>query len=290
MLVVQGNSENFFRPLAELLQSFGKKHVSQFPVIAEITGGQCVFFYDSRFENEEESIATLSYNGEKYHLHSRLINNARCRNNSQGRKTKSTNDPARMLKYLKEYVKPWTVEERANRDARALSLTVHTRSWVSQPNSRLIDLVKDIQREDLLTEIAFLKESGVQFRAESMRKLADQCVELMAERDRRKVMHFYNVYILVQPNNSVFVVLDYAENQTLVTKETKSKKSNSWFFDSLDLCPECIRQPVALLQLAEAEQYVPEVGIKQKNGTAFWIHVPIPEFEATMSGFPEVGA
>lgn len=235
-----------------------------------------VWFFDSRFSTGkdftyDEGIAALSYSQGEFFLKSNRIKNDRYNSYSDGYHTRKTGDHKKMLRILKEVIKPFDEFELAKRSEgidRSISY------WRETPRDNLVELMHDIVgTQEMLEEIMYLKSLGVSFRSEKFQRVANQAGELEAEyRRRQKVFsNTINLYVYEQPDAVVTVVF-FGD-----TKSVKYKKAHHWVYENMESVPEAIRQQVALLKLSEADTYVPEVG-KRDTQNAYWVHVPEDQF------------
>ena len=262
--------------LKQLLADFRRVQVSRFPIIVEQHWDEngAVKFVDSRFPTDtwrkDRVLAWIGVEGMDKKgrpglvLYSRLIENEKFSDTSEGYRKRQTSDPKKMLGYLRQYVLPYTTKELMGKYDPP---TYEHSAWVSQPKNEFHDVASKIRGDVLALEIMHLQSIGVQFKSNEFREVASRGLELHQEAKRRMELQSVLMMAMLQPDGSVLVGWpDYGNIQM-----------GSRTYDSLEQAPECIQQQVAMLKMCDMGEYVPEVG-RRKTQTVFWVHVNPNEF------------
>lgn len=260
-----------------------RKHVSRFPidVVSEDGRASVVRFVDTRFPttqtNAHKCLAILDCSewDEKmrriYKLRSRLIQNQKYASHNANYHVKETTDPAKLVKLLRDYAKPFTAQEIMWKDVDS-SPEASDEIWRSEPRSKFTSIVGKISADDVAEELMYLNSIGVQFRSEKFRRVIMDGIELYSEAKRRKAIVSVPMYVYIQPDDSVMAASgnsDYME-------------AGAWTYQTLEEAPQCVQQQVAMLRMCTQGEHIPEVGRKVSDNR-FWIHVNPDDFKATNS-------
>lgn len=246
-----------------LVTEFRRVQVSRFPINVEASAGSSqVRFVDSRFPGgwrTDKSLAVLHMEGfDKNNkpiikMTSKRINNEKYSHQNSEYHTRVSSDPKKMLKWMKEYIKPYTPFEVAER-TRDRVFSAHD-MWQTQASDAMTGF-SYVREAELYDEIEQLLSVGVQFRTNKFRELAEQGLPAFREKQARSKAAKPETHVIFNPDESV-VVTDNAGAAT---------------YDSFDMVPQAIQQQVSLLRMMEADQYLPEVGIRFDTNV-FWVNV-----------------
>lgn len=270
--------------LSGLVTALARGHVSRYPIIAENSDDSLrkVYFFDSRFYKEGKTHLTLDdvvavlridylSTGTSYELRSNRIQNNKFNRHADGFHGRVANDATRMLRLLKEKIKPYTDLEIA---AKSDSIKPDLTHWAEVPHTVLREIVDEVKmgQSEILNEVLHLSSLGVEFRSPKFRRIAMEGYELQLEAIRRQKAKSEGLilYVYTQPDGIVSVVHDPRVNST-------TGMAKSWAYENMEAVPEVIRQQMALLNLSEPDTYVPEVG-KQDENKGFWVQVPRDKF------------
>ena len=247
-----------------LVTEFRRVQVSRFPIDVEASGGSSqVRFVDSRFAKDswrmEKVLAILHMNGfdkngkPTIKMVSKRITNEKYSHHNSEYHTRVSSDPKKVLKWMKDYIKPYTPQEVAER-TRIRALSAYD-TWQTEASDAMSGL-NYVREEELYAEIEALVSVGVQFRTDKFRKLAEEGLPAYLEKQARRNADKPATHVIFNPDESVAV----------------TDKDGATTYDSFDMVPQAIQQQVSLLRMMEADQYLPEVGIRfDKN--VFWINV-----------------
>lgn len=273
MLNLKLNDEHTSPTIKELLTQWRRVHVSRFPVeaVSHDLRPDTVKFVDSRFPTDawrkDRIIGYLSVSGRDakgrliYMVHSRLIQNDKFNPQNEDYSIKKTSDPKKVLALLKEYVKPYTAQEIAQR----LNDGIHTDYdlWRDNPKYTYREMARGLDIKEIVEEVAYLHSVGVQFRSPAFHKLATEGAEQMREHERRASIKQIPVHVFIQPDDSVML--------------TRANGS-SHVYENMSVVPECVQQQVAMLRMMDGYDYLPEIGKRSHDQRMFWVHVNPDDF------------
>jgi hypothetical protein len=200
--------------IKQLLTDYRRVHVSRFPIIVEQhpQGNDTVKFIDSRFPTDtwrkDRVLGILQVTGRDdkgrptLNLYSRLIENAKYNDTSDGYRTRETADPKKMFNFIRQYVVPFKPDELMDKMG---APTYEREQWVEQPGQEFYNLANKVRGDVLAKEIMYLQSMGVQFQSEEFRQVATKGIELHLEAMRRKDAKSVMLMVMVQPDESVLV-------------------------------------------------------------------------------------
>lgn len=248
-----------------LVSEFRRGQVSRFPVeVITNDGGMMIGFIDSRFPtdrfNVEKMIAIIYVkdNGEEpvLTLESRLIQNDKFSIHNSDYHTKSTKDLKKMLKFMKEYIKPFSGQEIAQKTYRGAEQNFD--EWRRGAWRNLREALSELNHEDYVAEFEALAQMGITPQTNKFREAMSVVIPESAENKRRTNMKFDAVHIFINPDDSVCVTIMQGENK------------GSKIVESIEECPQYIQQGIAMLKMVDDNTHIPEVG-KRVNGKDFWV-------------------
>ena len=261
------NPEEIDKELLPLIMDFRRTQVSRFPITVSgrSHGGSLVVFEDSRFPSKTTKVhnivGTLRHAGlDKknkvvYEIRSRLINNEKYASHNDDYYSKTTNDPKKIAKFMKDYFKPFTALEVAHRSIGKFEL--HHESWKDELRWKLRDIINPTH-EELLNEVMHLHTMGVEFKSDRFRKIITDGIPMYEEQKRRQAVRVHGnaCNVFVNPDESVQV----------------TSNEVSEIYQSMLEAPEYVQQQVAMLRLVESDTYIPEVGMKLGENT-YWVYI-----------------
>lgn len=265
MLVLK-NTENLNSMFAELLADFRRTQVSRFPVEVMVKHENYMVFTDSRFPVKYEELGNVNKilgsvyasDDNKIVVESRLIKNDKYASHNNDYHTRKTQDIRKVLKYMKEYIKPYTAHEIANRTIgvakEAFSEYKSNTTW----DARKYEL-DDVM--DLYEEALHMKTLGYEPKTEAFRKLLGEGFEIVEKAARIEDKEFPKVHVYVAPDETVTVSV--LENKSKLPIGVDS-------YESLAAAPTLIQQHVGILKIMEDRSHVPDIGYKA-SATEFWI-------------------
>ena len=267
------NLNESVRPeLAKLITEFRRAQVSRFPINVDANpDAEVIRFVDSRMPKDSWNpklilarleVSDTDKNGNPvYKLSSRLIENEKYSPTNNDYHTKSTNDLKKLLKLLKEYVKPYSAQEIANRTWYVADSKYD--EWQTLPTKFYHSASSGIGREDLAKEILALMQRGVEFHTEKFRRVALEGMPHYIESVRRQSMPSCKTHVYVQPDDSVVVT---------TLPNTAGIDAGCLNYENLQASPVPIQQAVAMLLMVENDTFIPEAGYRV-NDKQFWVEV-----------------
>ena len=251
--------------LRQILHDFRRVQVSRFPIKVACIG-RMVRFFDSRFPNGRQlaalSVETNDKDEEYFCLESRLITNDRFVRGNDRRNQKHTKDPKKLLRYMRDVVKPFSAKEIAANSADLRHR--HVEEWKGQAQSLMRDLCV-LDRNDVMQEMVRMRAVGYKPQTEKFAQVMERGLAAWEEARRRIDRKVMQVHVFINPDESVEVYchdkMGYGGINQGVTP-----------FNSLSDTPTSIQQHVAMLRMMEDEAFVPEIGTKV-DANNYWVEV-----------------
>ena len=251
--------------ILSLLTDFRRAQVSRFPINVDTNAGVrlSVRFSDSRFPprnyNTIHALALLSLDGLDKNMKpllkitSKRITNDKYSSHNSEYRTRTSSDPKKMLKWMKDYIKPYTPAEVAEKTFDRMQDS--QRAWRIKAEDA-VAIHGRLSEDDLYTEVEALANLGVQFHTEKFRQLLVTGLPAYHEKKVRRNTPEPNTHVSINPDHSIVV--------------TANEEFTA--YDSFDALPQNIQQQVSFLRMVEPNEYVPTVGIGFDQN-AYWIHV-----------------
>lgn len=264
MLVLK-NTEKLNPTFQQLLADFRRGQVSRFPV--EVLGkhDDYMVFTDSRFPisfeetgNVNKILGAVYMSDDKLVVESRLIQNDKYNMHNSDYHTRKTQDPRKVLKYMKEYIKPYTAHEIANRTLSVAQQAFDNHKdkvvWKAR-DYRLVDM------DAIHAELIHMKAVGYEPKTETLQRIMSEGFDHIEHSMRMKDKDFPRVHVYVAPDETVNVAV-------LSPKSGLEVGVSS--YESLAAAPTFIQQHVGILKIMEDRSHVPDIGYKASN-CEFWI-------------------
>ena len=264
MLVIKNEVD--FPHFKYLVNEFRRVQVSRFPIEVVVSNeGMVIGFVDSRFPTDRFNVSNMlamlyveSNTNEKptITIESRLINNEKFASHNDKFRTRSTHDLKKMFKYMKEYIKPFSGQEVAQKSLRTIDNEFD--SWQSKADWALRETLNHVSKDEWMEGIMKLQALGIEPPTKKFAELVKTAIPQYEEHKRRQAMEKPNYHIAINPDDSVVVTIMRGDDKGSSIKE------------SLDACPLFIQQNVGMLKMVNDNERIPEVGTKV-NATQFWI-------------------
>lgn len=265
-MLVLSDVEKLTPRYVQLLADFRRTHISRFPVEVEVINAEFIVFIDSRFRpelkgnsyNVRNSLGSVYSDGDKIVVESRLIQNEKYNMHNTDYHTRKTQDMRKVLKYMKEYLKPYSAQEIAHRSLRnaesAYDDYKQKKAWKAMDYYQL-------NTSTLYEELLHMQTIGYVPRTQAIQKALTEGLPLMQEYKEIEKKAFTKLHVYVAPDGSVTVsVLAKYVNMEMGTTT----------FESLESAPTLIQQHVGMLKMMDKNTHVPNVGYKSSD-TEFWI-------------------
>ncbi len=265
-----GDMTNAPEVLVNLVKEFRRVQVSRFPIDVRYTPNTgAIVFVDSRFPSESTNyhkivgllFERLDDKGKNiYDITSRLIENSKFNPGKVEHHTKTTNDVKKAVKFMRDYLKPFSQIELANRSLGYVQASFNEQK--SEIRSAFYD-VSQIGVEALIKEVIRLKAIGVKPQTEKFEKLYNEGIPKYEEYLESKQKKFHQAHVFINPDDSVLF--------TLV--EDGMLKPTTASYESLTECPDWVQQGVAMLRMLEADKKAIK-GLGTRWGDRdFWVQV-----------------
>ena len=211
MLVLKNEKQIELNPtFTQLLADFRRTHVSRFPVEVVVRHDDYIAFVDSRFPvayedtpNVNKILGAVFFSDGKLVVESRLIQNDKYNIHSSDYHTRKTQDTRKVLKYMKEYIKPYTAHEIANRTINVAEQAFDDHKtrviWKAQ-DYRLFDV------EAIYEELMHMKAIGYEPKTERVQKIMKEGFDHIEHSVRIKDKDFPRVHVYLAPDETVNVV------------------------------------------------------------------------------------
>jgi hypothetical protein len=264
-MLVLNDVEKLTPRYAQLLADFRRTQISRFPVEVRVISSEFVAFVDSRFPvspnasaSVRNSIGSVYSDGDKIVVESRLIQNEKYNMHNTDYHTRKTQDIRKVLKYMKEYLKPYTAQEVANRTLsnakQAFNEHKEKAMWKAR-GYKLDDL------DALYEEVMHMKTLGYEPKTNAVKKLVNEGFPALEQYMKTKDTEFPRVHVHIAPDESVTIA---------VLMKHSNLETGAYTHDSLAAAPAFIQQQVGLLKMMDKNTHVPDVGYKSSD-TEFWI-------------------
>jgi hypothetical protein len=264
-MLVLNDVEKLSPRYVQLLADFRRTQISRFPVEVRVINAEFISFVDSRFPvspnasaGVRNSIGSVYSDGDKIVIESRLIQNEKYNMHNTDYHTRKTQDIRKVLKYMKEYLKPYTAQEVANRTMQSAKQAFNEHKekamWKAR-NYKLDDM------DVLYEEVMHMKMLGYEPKTNAVKKLIDEGFPALEQYMKTKDTEFPRVHVHIAPDESVTVA---------VLAKHSNLEMGAYTHDSLAAAPTFIQQQVGLLKMMDKNTHVPDVGYKSSD-TEFWI-------------------
>jgi len=264
-MLVLNDVEKLTPRYAQLLADFRRTHISRFPVEVRVINSEFVSFVDSRFPvtssvsaSVRNSLGSVYSDGDKIVVESRLIKNEKYNMHNTDYHTRKTQDMRKVLKYMKDYLKPYTAHEVANRTLsnakQAFNEHKEKAMWKAR-GYKLDDL------DALYEEVMHMKMLGYEPKTNAVKKLVGEGFPALEQYMKTKDTEFPRVHVHIAPDESVTIA---------VLAKHSNLEMGAYTHDSLATAPTFIQQQVGLLRMMDKNTHVPDVGYKSSD-TEFWI-------------------
>jgi len=257
------NPEEINPIFTQLIADFRRTQVSRFPInVTARNYGSLIVFEDSRFPAKntkvDNIVGTLRDAGQDknlkqmYEVRSRLINNEKYAEHNEDYHSRTTNDPKKVGKFLKDYFKPFAPLEIKGLTTRRFD--AHDADWRDEFRWKLRD-VCSVEPTDLFAEVQHLVSLGVEFHSDKFKRIVTEGMPMFTEHMRRKNESRKTTHVFINPDDSVNATFGEITNT----------------YQTLEEMPEAMQQQVAMLRMVEADTFIPEVGMKMSTNT-YWVY------------------
>jgi hypothetical protein len=257
------NPEEMNPIFTQLIADFRRTQVSRFPItVTARNHGSLIVFEDNRFPAQntrvENIVGTLrdagldKKNKQTYEVRSRLIQNEKYAEHNDDYHSRTTNDAKKVGKFLKDYFKPFTPTEIAQKSVRKFE--AHDDEWRDEYRYKLREVVA-VEPTELFAEVQYLVSLGVEFNSDKFKRIVTEGMPMFAEHMRRKNESRKTTHVFINPDDSVQASYGDITNT----------------YQTLEGMPEHMQQQVAMLRMVESDTFIAEVGMKVSANT-YWVY------------------
>ena len=264
-----GDMTNAPEALTSLLKEFRRVQVSRFPIdVVYRYNSSALAFVDSRFPTESASylkvagLLTWRVDDEGknvYEVTSRLIANSKFNPGKVEHHTKTTNDAKKALKFMRDYIKPFSHVEVADQSRPYIET-----SFLEQKSEvrRTFYDVCQIGVEALIQEVIRLKAIGVKPQTEKFENLYSEGIDKYEQYLESKKKKFYQAHVFINPDDSISVsIFD------------DGSKGEPTTYESFAEAPDWLQQGVTMLRMTEeSKKRIAGLGTKWSD-RVFWLEV-----------------
>jgi hypothetical protein len=262
MLVIKDEVD--FPQFKHLINEFRRVQVSRFPIEVVVGNGDIIGFVDSRFPTDRFNVSNMLAmlyvkdvcEKPTLTIESRLISNEKFARHNDDYRTRSTHDVKKMFKYMKEYIKPFSGQEIAQRSYRGVQHEFE--QWQIKPAWGVREALRELDHNDWMEGIVKLQALGIEPPTEKFAEISKIGIPQFQEMKRREAMEEPNYNIHLNPDDSVVVTIMRGNDKGSSVKE------------SLDACPMFIQQAVGMLKMMDDRERIPEIGTKVTS-KEFWV-------------------
>jgi hypothetical protein len=155
-------------------------------------------------------------------------------------------------KFLKDYFKPFTPTEIAQKSVRKFE--AHDDEWRDEYRYKLREVVA-VEPTELFAEVQYLVSLGVEFNSDKFKRIVTEGMPMFAEHMRRKNESRKTTHVFINPDDSVQASYGDITNT----------------YQTLEGMPEHMQQQVAMLRMVESDTFIAEVGMKVSANT-YWVY------------------
>ncbi len=265
MLVLSEEMHELTDVLHKLVMDYRKVQVSRYPVNVSVVNNNFVAFVDGRFPvpasvglNDRNSLGSVYLTDDDvWVVSSRLIRNEKYSRHNADFHTKKSKDLRKIFKYMKEYLKPYSAHEIANRSMGS------ARDAYDDYKQKKVWKVRDyaLNQQNFYEELLHMQTVGYVPKTDGLRKALTEGLPVMQEAKELSDKEFTKLHVYLAPDGMVTVsVLAKYVNMEMGTTT----------FESLESAPTLIQQHVGMLKMMDKDTHVPNVGYKSSD-TEFWI-------------------
>lgn len=269
MLDISKINDHVPEKMRALIGELRRGHTSPVTIHVEMQAGthRVLSFYDERFPStveESPRIAVLRYEEGNFILRSHRIRNKKFSPGNGGYRERLTNDPRKMLKWLREYVTPLTYHEIMQTTD---DVTSAYGNWATEPERNIRDAVPAAMSRNflmiLMEEMSHMQRVGfTQFATDHFRKIYQEALPMYDEHVRRSSLNVKHVHVYIEPDGKVIAT----------SKDDATAVYDSAKYENMEQAPKIIQEQVAMLKLAGKGNYLPEVG-QCMTDNIYWLHV-----------------
>lgn len=250
--------------LQGLLDGLAPAHVSRYPVEVVSLDYDRLMFRDTRFRDQMLAKLFVDSTDGKVTIDSERIANNKFNKHNPDYTTRTTNDLAKMRKWLREYTQPFNHAEVANITLGDMRKAFAT--WADAYQSVWRDAYMHINTLDVLKDLVNYLGGAAPYSTGRLANYATQEFRLQVlEHERRQKCETPKINMCVNPDGEVWVTYMRAGQISDYTVHNKD------VFPSTEHVPGNIKEKFSMLKLVDDGTYLDNIGVRLSYNN-FWIY------------------
>jgi hypothetical protein len=250
--------------LQNLIDGLAPVHVSRYPVEVVALDYDRLMFRDSRFRDHMLAKLFVDSTDGRVTVDSERIENHKFNKHNPDFHTRTTNDMAKMRKWLRELTQPFNHVEVANITLGSMRKAFSV--WADHYQSVWRDAYMHINTLDVLKDLVNYIGGAQPYSTGKLAQYATQEFRLQVlEHERRQKCVPPKINMCINPDNEVWLtymragqVSDYAVDDTQVLPST-------------DQVPVSLKEKFSMLKMVDDGTYIDNIGVRLSYNN-FWIH------------------
>lgn len=250
--------------LQGLIDGLAPAHTSRYPITVESNSNTFITFRDSRFPKDALVILRLDDSDGRVTIDCSRIANNKFRESSSEYTTRTTSDLAKMRKWLREYVQPYSPAE-------IVQLTFGTMKvkfaeWADHYSSTYREAYMNVNTMDVIQDLVAYLGGGRPYSTGRLARFATQEFrEQMVEHERRRKSESPKINLFMNPDGICWM------STIEVGQFTGCSITNSQVIDSADGLPIPVKEKYSMLKLVDNDTYIENVGVRLSHNN-FWLY------------------
>ena len=250
--------------LQGLLDGLAPAHVSRYPVEVVSLDYDRLMFRDTRFRDQMLAKLFVDSTDGKVTIDSESIANNKFNKHNPDYNTRTTNDLAKMRKWLREYTQPFNHAEVANITLGDMRKAFAT--WADAYQSVWRDAYMHINTSDVIKDMVTYLGGAAPYSTGRLANYATQEFRLQVlEHERRQKSETPKVNMCINPDGEVWVTYMRAGQISDYTVHSKD------VFPSTEYIPGNIKEKFSMLKLVDDGTYIDNIGVRLSYNN-FWLY------------------
>lgn len=250
--------------LQALVDTLALTHVSRYPI--EVVSIDCdrLLFRDTRFRGHPVAKLFIDYTTNRITIDCDRIENNKFNQHNPDYSTRTTNDLAKMRKWLKEYVQPYSPAEVARFSFG--DMKAKFAAWADHYNNTFRDSYLNISTTDVIKDIINYLGGGQPYTTGKLAQYATQEFRLqILENERRRKCESPKIHLFINPDGVMWLT------GTEIGQFSECTISGAQVLDSVDMLPGTVKEKYSMLKLVDDGTYLETVGVRLHHNN-FWLH------------------
>lgn len=250
--------------LQSLIDTLALTHVSRYPIQVEAFSYDAVIFKDARFRGDRLLRLSIDSANKKMTIDCQRIANNKYNSNSAEYTTRTTNDLAKMRKWLKEYVQPYDHSEAVQLNYSPMYKVFS--AWVEELYDTWREAYSAVNSTEVIADMLNYLGGGQPYSTGRLAAFATQefCVKV-TEYNRRKTCPQPNINLFVNPDGAIWVA------NTQMARFSGCSISSAQVLDSANALADNLKEKYSMLKMVDDNTLVDGVGVRVSHNN-FWVH------------------